>query len=142
MNNVLVRFTAALVLAFTWIVVWQQILYAGELPGEGFTASILTLLAVLLQFVVLGRREAAARLSPAAFRGALLMGCALWIALMAGPLAWGRPIFSTFKLPLGFTTVSSTTLFDVALFLMITGAMLTAFMGLEETTMGSLEGGK
>lgn len=131
MNNVLVRFVAAVVLAATWILVWQQILYAGELPGEGFTASILTLLAVLLQFVVLGRREAASRLPPAAFRGALSAGCALWLALMAGPLAWGRPIFATFELPLGFTSLSSTTLFDVALYLMISGGMLTAFLSLE-----------
>ena len=132
MNNVLVRFVAAVVFAVTWIIVWQQILYAGELPGEGFTASILTLLAVLLQFVVLGKREAARRLPPAAFRVALVAGCGLWLGLMAGPLAWGRPIFATFKLPLGFTVLSSTTLFDVALYLMISGGMLMAFMSLGE----------
>lgn len=132
MNNVLVRFVSACVLAVTWVLVCQQILYAGELPGEGFTASILILLALLLQFVVLGHDVAVKRLPVATFRAAVVAGFVLLLGLMAGPLLWGNAMFTVFKLPLGFTVLSSTTLFDVALFLMVSGGMLMAFSGVLE----------
>jgi hypothetical protein len=132
MNNVLVRFVSACVLAVTWILVWQQILYAGELPGEGFTASILALLAILLQFVVLGHDVAARRLPTVTFKAAVVAGFVLLLGLLAVPLIWGAPMFTVFKLPLGFTVLSSTTLFDVALFLMVGGGMLMAFTGVLE----------
>jgi hypothetical protein len=134
MNNVLVRFVSACVLAVTWILVWQQILYASELPGEGFSASILALLAILLQFVVLGHAVAARRLPTVTFKVAVVAGFVLLLGLLAVPLAWGAPMFTVFKLPLGFTVLSSTTLFDVALFLMVGGGMLMAFTGVLEAS--------
>lgn len=132
MNNLLVRFVAAVVLAITWIIAWQEVLYASTLPGEGFTASILILLAVILQFVVLGYEAASRRIPPRIFRLALLAGVGLLLALMGLPLLAGRSMLTTFKLPLGFDTLSSTTLFDVAILLVISGGMLTAFTNLRE----------
>lgn len=132
MNNLVVRFVAASVLAVAWIIAWQQILYASELPGEGFSASILTLLAVLLQFVVLGHRTAVSRLPVDWFFRAMGAGLALLLGLMVGPIASGKAIFTSFKVPVGPYAFSSTTLFDVALFLVVTGAMLTAFVQLHE----------
>lgn len=132
MNNILVRFIADAALAATWIIAWQQILYAGLLPGEGFTASVLILLSVVLQYVVLGYDEASRRLSPRIFRVMLVAGVALLLALVALPLAQGKAMFAAFKLPLGFDVLSSTTLFDAAIFLVVTGAMLTAFTRLRE----------
>lgn len=132
MNNLLVRFVAAAVGAVTWVLVWQQILYASELPGEGFTASVLTLLVVLLQVAVLGRREAARRLPPRLFRSGLVVGTALLLTLMVLPLAWGSAMLAVFKIPFGPYALSSTTLFDVALYLVVTGGMLSAFTTPEE----------
>lgn len=132
MGNLLVRFVASGVLAVAWVIAWQQILYAGELPGEGFSASILTLLAVLLQFVVLGHDEAARRLPVDWFFTGLVGGIALLLALMVAPMVWGQAIFTAFKVPLGPYTASSTTLFDVALFLVVSGGMLTAFIHLQD----------
>lgn len=132
MNNLLVRFVAALVLAVTWIITWQQILYASKLPGEGFTAAILILLAVILQFVVLGYEAACRRLPPITFQLALLGGIGLLLLLMGLPLLMGKPLLTAFTIPLGAASLSSTLLFDVAIFLVISGGMLAAFTNLRE----------
>lgn len=132
MNNLLVRFVSASVLAVTWIIAWQQILYAATLPGEGFTASVLMLLAVLLQYVVLGYETASRRIPPRLFGLALVSGLGLLLALMALPLAFGAPLLTAFKLPSTFGMLSSTTLFDVSLFLVVSGSMLAAFTRLRE----------
>ena len=132
MNNLVVRFVASLVFALTWIIVWQEILYASELPGEGFTASVLTLLVVLLQFVVLGYKQASRVLPTRLFFYGLVAGATLLAAIMALPLAWGAPMLTVFKLPIGAYTLSSTTIFDVALFLVVSGGMLYAFTHLKE----------
>jgi multisubunit Na+/H+ antiporter MnhB subunit len=134
MNNAVVRFVANIVLALTWVIACQQILYASELPGEGFSASILMLLAVLLQFVVLGYDEAAKRFPPVWFFRAFVAGVALLVSLVIGPMAAGKPMLTVFKVPLGAYVLSSTTLFDVALFLVIAGAMLAAFTQMKEPT--------
>lgn len=134
MTNLLVRFVASAVAAVTWVIVWQQILYASELPGEGFTASVLTLLVVLLQVAVLGQEEAARRLPTAFFRACLVAGIALLLALMVLPFLWGSPMFAVFKVPFGPYALSSTTLFDVALYLVVSGGMLSAFTTYEEPT--------
>lgn len=133
MTNLLVRFVATSVFAVTWVLVWQQILYASTLPGEGFTASILTLLVVLLQFAVLGPEEAARRMPPRAFRLVLGSGAVLLLILMALPLAWGEALLTVFEIPLGSHVLSSTTLFDVAMYAVVSGGMLTAFTSIERT---------
>ena len=132
MNNTVVRFVATMVLALTWVIAWQQILYASELPGEGFSASILMLLAMLLQFVVVGYDRAAERVPPRWFFRAFVAGVALLAGLVAGPMLVGRPMLTVFKLDLGVYVLSSTTLFDVALFLVVAGAMLAAFTQMQE----------
>lgn len=132
LDNLLIRFVAQAVLAVTWVIVWHQILYAGERPGEGFTASILTLLVVTLQYVIIGRKRAAKRLPPVIFARALTAGLAILLALMLLPMLAGRQLLTVFKLPLPGYTLSSTTIFDVALFFVVTGSMLLAFTRLEE----------
>lgn len=132
LDNLLIRFVAQAVLAVTWVIVWHQILYAGERPGEGFTASILTLLVVTLQYVIIGRKRAAKRLPPVLFARALTAGLTILLALMLLPMLAGRQLLTVFKLPLPGYTLSSTTIFDVALFFVVTGSMLLAFTRLEE----------
>lgn len=132
LDNLVIRFVAQAVLAVTWVIVWHQILYAGELPGEGFTASILTLLVVALQYIVMGQARAAERLPPAAFGVAMTAGVGLLLALMVAPMLAGRALLQPFKVPLPGYVLSSTTIFDVALFLVVTGSMLLAFATLEE----------
>lgn len=132
MNNVLVRFVADAVLAVTWIIACQEVLFASHLPGEGFTASILMLLSVLLQYVLLGHREASRRLPPKLFWRGFIAGVSLLLFLLAFPILTAKSMLTAFKVPLGFDTLSSTTLFDVAIFLVVCGGMLTAFTYLRE----------
>ena len=132
LDNLLIRFVAQAVLAVTWVIVWHQILYAGERPGEGFTASILTLLVVTLQYIIIGRKRAAERLPPVIFARALTAGLAILLGLMVLPMLAGRPLLTVYKLPLPGYTLSTTTIFDVALFFVVTGSMLLAFTRLEE----------
>lgn len=132
MNNLVVRFVASMVFALTWIISWQEILYAAELPGEGFTASVLMALVVLLQFVVLGYDRASRVLPGRAFFYALVTGIAMLGGLMVLPLAWGAPMLKVFKVPIGTYMLSSTTIFDVALFFVVCGGMLYAFTHLKE----------
>lgn len=132
LDNLLIRFVAQLVLAVTWVIAWHQVLYAGERPGEGFTASILTLLVVTLQYIVIGRDQAAKKLPSEWFGRALSAGVLILLGLMVVPMLFGRPLLAVFKLPLPGYTLSSTTIFDVALFFVVTGSMLLAFTRLEE----------
>lgn len=128
MSDLLIRFVAAAVLAVSWVMAWVQITQAGRLPGEGFTASVLMVLVVLLQLVVLGRDEAARRLPLGVCFAGFVGDLALLAGLAVGPLLAGRPLLQVFK----WGGVSSTTLFDVALFGVVAGGMLTAFAYLEE----------
>lgn len=132
LDNLVIRFVATVVLAVTWVIVWHQILYAGERPGEGFTASILALLVVSLQFIVIGQDEASRRLPTSLFRRASVAGTALLFLLAAGPVIAGQAIFAPFKVPLPGYALSSTTIFDVALFLVVTGTMLEALTTIKE----------
>ncbi|MBM3267942.1 MAG: hypothetical protein FJZ01_09865 [Candidatus Sericytochromatia bacterium] len=129
-NSILVRFVAALVTALGMLVAWEDLAFAGEAPGEGFTASVLAILVVALQFVVLGRAEVGQRFFPGLPFGALAAGSALLLAVAAGPLAWGLPLLAPFKFGLGPLSLSSSTLFDLAVFLIVGGGMLAAFAGL------------
>ena len=97
MNNPVVRFVASMVLALTWVIAWQQILYAW-------------------------------------FFRAFVAGVAVLAGLMVGPMLMGKPLLTVFKLQLGAYTLSSTTIFDVAMFLAVSGAMLAAFTQMKEPT--------
>jgi multisubunit Na+/H+ antiporter MnhB subunit len=132
MNNALVRFVSAAVLGLTWVIIWQQILYAAYLPGEGFTASVLLTLVVMLQVAVLGRQEAMRRLPPRLYFAAMVIGLVLLLTVMAGPLLAGRGLLTVFKVPIGSYSLSSTTVFDTALFFVVSGSLLTALMRLPE----------
>ncbi len=129
-SSMLVRFVAALVTALGLLIAWEDIAFAGEAPGEGFTAAILAILVVVLQFVVLGRDEVGRRLPPQLYFRALVAGAALLLALAAGPILAGSPLLAPFKMGLGPFSLSSSTLFDVAVFLIVGGGMLAAFTSL------------
>lgn len=129
-NSILVRFVAALVTALGVLVAWEDLAFAGEAPGEGFTASVLAILVVALQFVVLGRAEVGRRFSPGLPFGALASGTALLLGVAVGPLVRGLPLLALFKVGLGPFSLSSSTLFDLAVFLIVGGGMLAAFAGL------------
>jgi multicomponent K+:H+ antiporter subunit A len=132
MSDLLTRFTADLILGVTWVIAWQQILYADDLPGDGFTAGVLLLVAILLQYVVLGRHKAATLLPPRTFFAAALVGVTLLAALFLLPLTWGRPPLEHFYVPLGPLVLSSTVLFDLGIFLAIAGSLVAGLTSVQE----------
>lgn len=134
MNDLLTRLTADLILGVTWVIAWQQILYAEELPGDGFTAGVFMLVAVLLKFVVLGHPAAAALLPPRAFYWSAFGGLTLLAVLFLAPPIWGGAPLEHFYVPLGFGRLSSGTLFEVGVFLAIAGALVDALTNLPERT--------
>lgn len=126
MGSPLLRLTAHLILGVTWVVAWVHILYASVLPGDGFTAGMLLLVAVLLEVVVLGRDRAGAAVPRSLFRGAASAGLALLAVLLVAPLAWGGAPLEHFYIPLGIARLSSTTVFDLAICLAVAGATAEA----------------
>lgn len=132
MNDRLTRFTADRILGVTWVIAWAHILYADELPGDGFTAGVFVLVTVLLQFVVLGRRHAAELLPPRVFHAVASVGVLVIVVLVTLPLTWGGAPLEHFEIPLGVGTLSSTTLFDLAIFSAVSGALVVGFTSLEE----------
>jgi multisubunit Na+/H+ antiporter MnhB subunit len=133
MSDALTRFTADLILGVTWVIAWQQIMYADELPGDGFTAGVFVLVAILLQHVVLGRHEATEKLPPQAFFAAALVGVAMLCLLFVVPMTWGGHPLQHFYVPLGPVALSSTTLFDLGIFLAIAGALVAGITSVQES---------
>lgn len=132
MKNPLMQVTTALVLAITWVIAAQQIVFAKSLPGEGFTAGALMLLAVLLIFLVQGYTQAHEQLPPRLFYRCLLMGGLTLVALLFAPVLWGEPLLSAFTIDLIVVDIESTLLFDLTLFLVTVSSLVIAVNALRE----------
>lgn len=132
MNDLLARFTIDLILAVSWVIAWQQILYADELPGDGFTAGVLMLVTVMLQFVVRGSTIASSAFPPRFFFGCAVTGLVVLFALFVLPLTWGAHPLEHFHVPLMIGQLSSRTLFDLGIFLAIAGSLVTSLTSLRE----------
>lgn len=100
--------------------------------GDGFSAGVIVALAVGLRYLTLGP-ERTERSLPILRHAPVAAACGLLIALVAGffPVAFGQPPF-THQPPPGEPVVTIGTLelitavaFDVGLFLLVTGALVT-----------------
>ncbi|MCK6577815.1 MAG: DUF4040 domain-containing protein [Anaerolineae bacterium] len=120
----LTRMAATVVLPFAVIIALVHLLYGGDAPGDGFTAGVVSGLAVALWYVVFGYYEAKRRLHR--LRPGALIGVGIGLALInaALPLAFGRPFLAhtglDIDLPAGLH-VSSTLLFEMGIFLAVFG---------------------
>ncbi len=134
-DNILARFSANLILGVSWIVACQQVFYANELPGDGFTAGILILVALMLEYSILGHGKASVKLPDRIFHYLLAGGAALLWLLMFIPLLLlpeGK-LLQSFKIPFFGTEFSSTLFFDLAIFMMVGGGALTYLVSSKET---------
>jgi multisubunit Na+/H+ antiporter MnhB subunit len=131
-NNPFVRLNAALILWLAWVIAWQQVIYAAHLPGDSFTAAILILITIMLQFVVHGRREASAKLPMAFFFRSLLAGLLLLLITAGAPLAIGKNMLTPITIEVGGHQFSSTLLFELAVFLIVVGVVTTALVTFKE----------
>jgi hypothetical protein len=131
-NNPFIRLNSVLIFWVTWIIAWQQVIYSGYLPGDSFTASILVLITIMLQFVVLDRRQASERLPIRFFFRSLLAGLFLLVLTAAGPLLIGKNMLAAVKIPVAGHQLSSTLLFELAVFLIVVGVVTTALLTFKE----------
>lgn len=133
MNNLLTQSTSAVVLAIAWIISTQHIVHSKSLPGEGFTAGALLSLALLLSYVVLGYRAAHEQFPPRLFYLGLLSGGFILLALTVVPGMMGESALTAFELQLFGLHLSSTLIFDLALFLMVVCSLFLAINRLTRT---------
>ncbi len=125
LSTPLTRRVAALMLPFALMMAVAHILYGGVAPGDGFTAGVVSGLAVALWYVVFGYDEAKDRLRwlrPAPLIG---VGISLTILNAALPLIFGQPflvttLFDQLHLPANIQ-LSSTMLFEIGIFLTVLG---------------------
>ncbi|MFW6085915.1 MAG: MnhB domain-containing protein [Myxococcota bacterium] len=133
MNTLLTQSTAALVLAVTWVIAVQHVFHAKELPGEGFTAGALMLLALLLLYLVQGYEKARQSFPPRLFLRGLVVGGLIFVLLAFGPVLVGRSALETFEVSLLGMTLESMLLFDIGLFLVTVCSLLLAVHSMRGT---------
>jgi multisubunit Na+/H+ antiporter MnhB subunit len=100
--------------------------------GDGFSAGVIVALAIALRYIALGR-ERAERGLPILKRAPLIATAGLLAALAVGavPVAFGEPPFTHLPPPgeapvkLGTLELISAVAFDVGLFLLVTGVLVT-----------------
>lgn len=126
----LTRVSATLVLPFALLISISHVLYGGSGPGDGFTAGVVSGLAVALWYVVFGYFEARARLSW--LRPGRVIALGLILALANAAL--GLILADGFLAPTEFIEhapadlhLSTTLIFEFAIYLTVFGSV-TAIM--------------
>jgi len=123
------RVVARLIMPFALLISLSHILFGAEAPGDGFSAGIVSGLAVALWYVVFGYTGARNRLfwvSPGRLIG---LGMFVAVANAAYPLLIGQP-FLAHLTPHGLELpaqihVASSTIFEIAIFLAVFGSVGT-----------------
>jgi multicomponent K+:H+ antiporter subunit A len=126
LNTPLARWIARLVLPVALLISLTHIFYAGDNPGDGFTAGVISGLGVTLWYIVFGYAGAKRRLSW--LHPWWLIGGGLALALVNAvlPLIFGREFFALTKIsgiaaPAGLH-LASTLLFEFGIFLAVFGS--------------------
>ncbi|MBX3084258.1 MAG: DUF4040 domain-containing protein [Anaerolineae bacterium] len=121
----LLRTVATMVLPFALLVALSHLLYGGGAPGDGFTAGVVSGLAIALWYIVFGYDEAKRRL--AWLRPAPLIGIGIGLAILnaALPMLFGHTFLITtvlrdLHLPADIH-LSSTLLYETGIFLSVMG---------------------
>jgi hypothetical protein len=133
-SNLLSRFSTHVIVGVSWIIAWQHVLYADQLPGDGFTAGILLLIALMQEFVIVGYRKASQKLPDKIFHVALVLGIGLLTALLVLPPLFSEEaqLLESFDIPLFGTQFSSTLIFETAIFVLVGGGALSYIVSSRE----------
>jgi NADH:ubiquinone oxidoreductase subunit 5 (subunit L)/multisubunit Na+/H+ antiporter MnhA subunit len=122
----LTRGATTLFLPFAVVIALAQLLYAGDTPGDGFTAGVIGGISVALWYQVFGYNQQGIH----ALRAGRLIGVGMALALANAllPLLFGDHFlqhnnFGDIPLPAGLH-VSSTTIFEIAIALTVFGSMI------------------
>ena len=130
MTSVLTQTLARLLLAPILVVAVAVLVKGYADVGDGFSAGVIAALGILLQYVAFGRAEAERllpiRVVPAgAFVGLLgALGVAFWPVLRGDELLAHLPPAGAAVTKLGTLELVTAVLFDVAVFLLVLGAVV------------------
>lgn len=122
----LTRLAATLFLPFAVIIALAQLLYAGNAPGDGFTAGVVGGISLALWYQVFGYGVGRMR----SIRADRIIGVGLGLALLNGalPLLYGKDFFAHNKfgdIPLPADLhFSSSTVFEIAIALVVFGSLV------------------
>lgn len=127
-DNPIMRTVASLVPPFAIMLALAQIFYGGSAPGDGFTAGVISGLAIALSYIVFGYEETKRRLRwlhPAPLIGA---GLTLALANAIFPLLLGEAFLahlSVYGVSFAGIHLASTTVFEIAIWLTVLGGVST-----------------
>ncbi|SDJ48065.1 multicomponent Na+:H+ antiporter subunit B [Halovenus aranensis] len=147
MTTVIMRTTARIVVPIVLVVAFSLFLQGHNLPGGGFIGGVLTVAAFALVYVaynldylesgVLGReveREASIgqHRSVAAYRRLFMLGLVVILLSAFAGVVFGQPVLSQsfvhLHLPLfGDIELASALVFDIGIFCVVVGGLLTVF---------------
>lgn len=101
--------------------------------GDGFSAGVIAATGIVLQYIVAGRHEIEERLPILRFSPAIaFVGLLLVVILVFVPVALGDPLLTHYPGPgekvvhLGTIEILTAVLFDVGVFLLVVGFIVTA----------------
>ena len=130
MTTVLTRAVARLMLAPTLVLAVAVLVKGYADVGDGFSAGVIAAVAILIQYLAFGRAEAERTLPlslipHAAFAGLLAaLAIALWPALRGDPILTHLPPPGADVVKLGTLELITAVAFDVAVFLLVVGAVV------------------
>lgn len=125
-SNPLNRVVARVVLPVAFMISLAHILYGGGAPGDGFTAGVISGLAISLWYIVFGYEEAKHNLGwlhPARFVG---LGLTLALLNAALPMLFGREFLAITRVDLVLPAnlkLTSTMVYETAIFLTVLGGV-------------------
>lgn len=136
MTSPLLQTVARAILPITLLLSVHMLVRGHNLPGGGFVAGLMSAAAIILQYVAASRRVVE-RFLPCAPPTLIWLGLAVAVASAAGPLALGHPLlthtFGSVAVPLlGAFKPSTTLLFDVGVYLVVTGVTVTVLLAIED----------
>jgi multisubunit Na+/H+ antiporter MnhB subunit len=122
------RVIARIVLPFAFLVALSQLLYGGDVPGDGFTAGVISGLGVALWFIVFGYDEARAMLRWLRARWLIGLGIGLVVANASFPMLLGQPFLAHINIDVRLPAnlhISSTFIYETGIFLSVLGSVAT-----------------
>jgi multicomponent K+:H+ antiporter subunit A len=131
----LIRVVSILIAPVTILIALSHLLQAESGPGDGFTAGIISALALTLQYETVASRDLPAWLVNPRFERLLLAGLGGVLMGAIVPLLAGQNVLAlvewTVEVPLlGGLTLSQAKLFEVGLALAVFGGAMTAIINL------------
>ena len=141
--DALLGFAARVLLPFAIVVSVYVFLRGHNQPGGGFIAGLVTAVALVMQYMALGREDAERRLGANYVR---LVGAGIAIAGLTGVAAWlfGRPFLTSAHghphVPLlGEIPLASAAVFDLGVYLTVVGATMLTLSALGAATRPPVE---